>query len=118
VEAVLQQILSKLGDLEVNVATINRTMATKDELEEIKRTMATKDELEEIKRTMATKDELEEIKRTMATKDELNRMATKEDLNELSVKFDRMESRLEMVYQQVVRNSELISMKADKEVFM
>ncbi|MEK3884756.1 hypothetical protein [Paenibacillus sp. PL2-23] len=69
---------------------------------------ATKDDIV----NMATKDDIA----NMATKDDIANMATKDDISELHVKFDgmaaelgRMNAKLDSTFEQVVRNSEMIS---------
>lgn len=92
-EELFKQIIGRLDRLDGRMDNIEKTMATKDELEQFKKTteeefkqirqtMATKDELEEIKQTMATKVELEEIKQNMATKDEMKEI--KDSINILA----------------------------------
>lgn len=66
-------------------------------MEQILEKILTKlDDLE--KNVSSTNSELEEIKKTMVTKSEFH---------ELKKTVDGIESRLELVYQQVVHNSEL-----------
>nr|WP_039938854.1 repeat-containing protein [Anoxybacillus gonensis] len=84
-EAVLQQVLTKLNELQAEINNMKQTVATKQDLEnmvtkEDLKAMAAKQDLE----NMATKEDL----KAMATKQDLENMATKEDLKAMATKQD------------------------------
>lgn len=90
-EAVLQQVLTKLNELQAEMNNMKQTVATKQDLEN----MVTKEDL----KAMATKQDLE----NMATREDLKAMATKQDLENMATKQD-----LKMIQQAVLETNEIV----------
>ncbi|WP_163151218.1 hypothetical protein [Anoxybacillus sp. MB8] len=81
-ETVLQQVLTKLNELQAEINNMKQTVASKQDLE-----------------NMATKEDL----KAMATKQDLENMATKEDLKAMASKQD-----LKMIQQAVLETNEIV----------
>jgi len=94
VEEVLQQILTKLTDIEA-------TMVTKSEFNDMVGTLVTKDEFNQIVSTLVTKDEFNQIVSTLATKEELSDLRT-----EMREGFARVDRKLNAISEQVAYNAE------------
>jgi cysteinyl-tRNA synthetase len=151
VKAVLQEVLqeamepvlAELYTLNRCVENIEKTMATKEELESVRRStqeeleairqsMATKEELEAfrqstqeeleaIRQSMATKEELEAIRQSMATKEELEAirqsMATKEELEAIRQSMATKEdiADLPFIKQAVIELSDKVNLVIDRQ---
>lgn len=91
-EEVLQQIMTKLSDIEA-------TMVTKSEFNQMVGTLVTKDEFNDMVGTLATKEELNELK--------LDLRAEMSDLRtEMREGFARLDRKLNAISEQVAYNAE------------